>query len=375
MMSGYAHISSIQLFNILDHTFETDDIVRYRRLSIPYKTENGIGTHCIGSRSDGFNLQGSDVDIMSVLERFVVEDLNISVVQNKKICPLHTVYDYKSSGYVCLELYMQLNVNDDVDKFLKIVIHNCIIFYKDRWILSSMLFLNYFNKIFMRSVNGPSITNLKCLPIDTDNVFAFKCKSWPLIASEWLIRNRKLSWPSKTVIELIKSHGCHFVPIGEHNSSIKELQWRVSFVLSERMLVGTFNNVQFKVYGLLKLIKSEVLCRYKQNNDNENLINSYHMKTIMFWIIENTPEHMWIPQRLVFCLRLCLRYLKHFVEISFLPNYFLPVVNLFKKHANSDMNGLITTLDIFIKHPLTIVSGLTSLQYSISFIFKVMRWH
>ena len=73
----------------------------------------GMLCFAIGSRSDGFDLQDSDIDIMSVNQTFVVEDANISVEEKMTMSPLLIVYCSESSGYVCLKLYMKCNVDDD----------------------------------------------------------------------------------------------------------------------------------------------------------------------------------------------------------------------------------------------------------------------
>ena len=244
---------------------------------------------------------------------------------------------------------------------------NSTILYRDHFVISSRLFLNDLSRLLDTTTQCPSLQNL--LPYSgfdsSDWVLAIHYKSWPTIANEWLFRNREFSWPNQTLIEINKMIGCYFVSIGCPFSSIPDLQWRISFVLSEKCLVRSFNSVQFKVYGLLKIIKSELLSNYTCEDCGENLINSYHMKTIMMWVSENVPETLWIPKRLVLCLRICLRYLKHFVNIGYLPDYFLPNRNLLIKHANSEKEGLIRYFDNLITNPLVIFRSLDSLQDSI----------
>ena len=99
--------------------------------------------------------------------------------------------------------------------------------------------------------------------MSNDNVMAFKCKSWPKIADEWIQRHRKYAWPNSKLITHIKSKGCHTVPVGEYNSPYSHLEWRQSFVVSECALVRSFNHVQFKVYCLLKLLKLHLRDKYK----------------------------------------------------------------------------------------------------------------
>lgn len=69
-----------------------------------------------------------------------------------------------------------------------------------------------------------------------------------------------------------KNEGCHLMPIGskklredfladhfEKSMWIRDpLQWRLSFSLAEKKLVYSFNNTQFLVYGIFKLLNLEV---------------------------------------------------------------------------------------------------------------------
>ena len=379
-MSENSQNTSLQLFNILDFFFGTEELIRCRQFMFMYPVEikdlHGLSFHIIGSESDGFQLKSSDVDHMFVNERYTVAD--ISEVPSGRNCNLNLVYS-SQSAYVCLNFVKASCVDSIFDNNLVTTIYKIVdtlfrkssIYYNNRILLSSRLLINNINSLLQneKSVTGPSMENLFIHSGNTDNVLAFQCKSWPIIANEWLFRNRRFSWPSQTAINSIKDLGCNFVPVGDYNSSTTDLQWRVSFVLSEKVLVRNFNNVQFKVYGLLKLIKSEVLSVYKSENTDENLINSYHMKTTMFWIIENTPLKLWNPKRLVYCLMLCLRNLSHYVTIEYLPNYFLPTQNLFTKHANSRREGLIRSLDFLIANPLSLFSRLNTLQSGIDFYF------
>ena len=135
----------------------------------------------------------------------------------------------------------------------------------------------------------------------------------------------------------------------------------MSFVLSERYLVRTFNHVQFKVYGLLKLLEYERLDVRDNTPMNECMITSYHIKTTMFWALENTPTIIWTPERLILCFRLCVVYLRHFLRAKYLPNYFVPNYNLFRKLTNNNtaaINLIITRLDLVIAKPCEHLIGL-----------------
>ena len=279
-MSQSSFEFSIYLSHILDFIFGTEDAIRCKRLYHSIDYAKNWTSQMVGSFSDGFRLKDSDVDIMNVLNNYYVAD---SIYSSKSKCPLHLVFMPDSSGYACLE-YKRCLCGRKFFHLLYDGIKHSFIYNlcNDQLLISNTVFSCALNKSGALVV-GPSILNQNSLTYeqDNDNVYAFNCQSWPIIANEWIHRSRKYEWPSTNDITLIQSQGCQLVPVGEYDSPINFLQWRVSFVLSEKCLVRAFNNVQFKVYGMLKLLKSEMLYLYVRD-DNECLITSYHIKTTMF---------------------------------------------------------------------------------------------
>ena len=117
-----------------------------------------------------------------------------------------------------------------------------------------------------------------------DIVFAFQCSSWPSCSSEWLARKTHVNLPTLEVIAMCKTLGCLFVPVGHPNSDERNLLWRTSFSEQERLLITSFNSVQLKCYILLKIIKKELVVPRIPDS-----LSSYHLKTCMLYLMENTP--------------------------------------------------------------------------------------
>ena len=363
--------SSVCFSHVLDEVIGTDDKVRCTRLRFPMimitkLEEHGFHAHRIGSNADGFCQPcHTDIDTMYVWSRFsVADDTYISPEIQQQKCPLRVMFAPNSSGYA----YLAINKTcfDEQTIPIKVFCHDIkpvAIQYRGGILILNTIFINMFRNIFESpTVVGPSFVNIIEGDIDNDNVYAFQCKTWPVVANEWTQRRRKYPWPNYNVITLIKSQGCHFVPVGEYGSPMYSLLWRVSFVLSEKILIRSFNHVQFKVYGLLKLLKSSTLSAYKNDITNESCITSYHIKTTIMWAVENTPKHIWISERLIICFRLCLVYLRHFLKAKYLPNYFLPNGNLFRKLSNINTDSLISKLDMLISNPCAELINIPSLQ-------------
>ncbi|XP_070560246.1 nucleotidyltransferase MB21D2-like [Ptychodera flava] len=118
-----------------------------------------------------------------------------------------------------------------------------------------------------------------------DCALALVCKEWPSIAKKWETRDRK--WPASDVINAIIVAGCHVVPKSYPGEGGDEcLQWRLSFSLAERTLAHTFTEKQRMFYLVVKKI-------WRMYLKEPKVLSSYHMKTTMFWVSEQTPAEKW----------------------------------------------------------------------------------
>ena len=167
----------------------------------------------------------------------------------------------------------------------------------------------------------------------SDTVFALSCIEWPECAREWLSRRRIHGWPSKELIKQCKSLGFIVVSACHPASDEKQFQWRISFSHQERLLVTQFNSVQLKCYILLKIIKKELIKQYIK----EDTLTSYHLKTCMLYILENTPSELWVPENLVGCLIMCLRQIHFWIRDEKIPNYFIPGENMLDRITKPEL--------------------------------------
>ena len=135
------------------------------------------------------------------------------------------------------------------------------------------------------------------------------------------------------MINNCKELGCLFVPVGHPHSEEQHLLWRISPSHQERLLLTSFNSVQLQCYILLKLIKKEVIGRLIEGES----LSSYHCKTCMLYIIENTPEDFWNPENLVVCLESSLRLLEDWTIKGVCPNYFMPAENMFERRIHGEL--------------------------------------
>ncbi|XP_052075908.1 cyclic GMP-AMP synthase-like [Mytilus californianus] len=112
----------------------------------------------------------------------------------------------------------------------------------------------------------------------------------------------------------------------------------MSFSVGEKFLINTFTHTQLLCYVLLK-----ILLKNSINIDSgcKELLCSYHMKTVLFWVSEELPLSEWRPENLTSCFMRCLRRLIYFVEYSMCPHYFIPENNLFENKMNGQSREIL----------------------------------
>ena len=190
--------------------------------------------------------------------------------------------------------------------------------------------------------HGPAICyggNIGYMTVDF--VYAFSVTQLPDCVEEWTSRTRHYNWPPVDVIDYCKTLGCLFVPVGHPHSDEQHLEWRLSLSHQERLLVSQFSLVQHKCYILLKLWKKDVLPSWI----GQESLSSYHCKTCMFYMIENTPGDFWRPENLLGCFVACLKLFLFWTTNGICPNYFIPAENMFDRRIDGKLqNNLQQTL-------------------------------
>ncbi|KAK3104969.1 hypothetical protein FSP39_014289 [Pinctada imbricata] len=282
-----------------------------------------------GSLADGFVLPGSDVDIMQWHDdHVIVQDSSlISRYRHTKPNIFLMHLNREKQGFVKLECISTETASENV-RFSLLNIDG-------KQIVSSTKYLRYiYHKAHSsesQSINGPCIRSTTFLGIEKDIATCLRCDFWPDDIREFLRRRRTYDWPSPSQLEQISNEGIHLVSIGSRSQTISgmwvhdSIEWRYSFSLAEKNLVHLFNGVQFRIYGLMKMILNDLLIPHIP----ANTLCSYFIKTTMFWVIEESPNCIWRNDNVIHLLDLCLRKLIFYVYIEYCPNYFIPTQNIF----------------------------------------------
>ncbi|KAL3857009.1 hypothetical protein ACJMK2_011712 [Sinanodonta woodiana] len=156
----------------------------------------------------------------------------------------------------------------------------------------------------------------------------------PYQAFHWFSRSRAFNWPPRQIIDVIKETAALLVPVGHKLSPEQHLEWRLSFSFGEKLLTWKFNSTQYKCYVMLKFIKNTFI-----NLNGNEYLTSYHLKTCMFYLIENTPTSLWRPHNMLLCIDLCLKLLLSWIECKNCPNYFIPEENMFLGRILGSVQG------------------------------------
>lgn len=134
------------------------------------------------------------------------------------------------------------------------------------------------------------------------------------------------------MIKRAKEDGIHLVPTGYKGSNYANIEWRFSFSGTELNLVHTWPNTLKKCYFLLKLLKKTITI---QAPSLVHALSSYHIKTALFWLVEETGVEYWVRHSMSECLMHSLEHLLKFVDRGCIPHYFLKDNNLFDAEAGT----------------------------------------
>nr|XP_022304030.1 uncharacterized protein LOC111111375 [Crassostrea virginica] len=292
-----------------------------------------------GSIREGFRLKGSDVDFMLWPNNHrVIFDMSQSE-HNETVNKTLILSDSSESppGFTLLQLLTPTTYRR---------IQSACVPMNDRLYISSSQYRKQTQTHRFPGSKGHGPCESGEVPggLEYDFAWCFACDFWPLSASSWI--DRCLSWPDREVVNEIVSNGCHFVPIGNPLGLHEHEEWRISFSLAEHKLVHSMNHCQFLTYGLLKIFLKEVID--KQSEETCKLLCSYHMKTVIFWVIQQNAVPLWCPQNLLVGFWVCFKLLLKWVYEGVCPNFFIPENNLFlsKVHGSAQRKLFLELQDL-----------------------------
>ncbi|XP_063397368.1 uncharacterized protein LOC134681645 [Mytilus trossulus] len=360
MLKNMSHSKAecLHFYEYLCQKIGSETIVRARRLTSitddATRSSKLIPNITSGSKGEGLDLKGSDIDIMIIHPLYVIYESNKDVVHDRRKVFVMDTEDTPPC-FTLLQSYT------NVDKELNCIKQN-LRQHRGKTLLSSELYKSQLTKNkdsfpeYKPQIHGP------CLSIcdeSLDLAYCLKCDKWVSQAKPWISRSRSI-WPSSELISKITSCGILFVPIGNKGSINEHLQWRISFSVAEKILIYSFSHTQLLCYALLKTLLKEIVNGKKELKD---LLCSYFLKTLMFWMLEENDTSVWRPDNIIPCFMACLKRLLYCVEYSTLLHYFIPNNNLFYlRFNNKQRNSFINVLKKSYQNGIQIFSSSQTLQ-------------
>ncbi|XP_052690425.1 uncharacterized protein LOC128168268 [Crassostrea angulata] len=314
-----------------------------------------------GSHREGFRLKGSDFDYM-----FWPNDHRVIIDMSQYCNTANTTLILSDSsksppGFALLELLTRSRYRQ-VDLA-------CVTLNERVYISSSTYRQLTCSSVIPNSIeHGPCGSGYIGETIEYDIAWSFVSDCWPPSASSWI--DRCHSWPGPEVVDDIIRNGFHFVAIGHPLGPHKNEEWRISFSQAEYKIVNSMNHCQFLTYGLLKLFLKEVM--NQQSEDTNKLLCSYHMKTIVFWAIQQNTLPYWCPQNLLAGFWVCFKLLLKWVYEGVCPNFFIPQNNLFltKIHGHAQNRLFLQLHELYKKGLACLLQSYSIRSYIIDVLYN-----
>ena len=192
---------------------------------------------------------------------------------------------------------------------------------------------------------------------EVDRVPAIECMGWPVDANEWKTRQPR-NWPSAELVENISTSGFMIVPKPSDISGDTKREWRLSFSNPEAKLLDSFNECQAKVYYLLR----SLYVRYLKEK-LRGVLTSYHLKTVMFWMLEKEEHSAWSEESILEMFFRVLRKLLKFTKDGFCPHYFVRSHNLFFKTSKPTLEDTSREIARILDDPLVAFDNLVNQSF------------
>ncbi|KAK3100105.1 hypothetical protein FSP39_014839 [Pinctada imbricata] len=338
--------------SLISHLYK-ESSKRQQRIIQRIKVENYVLQELLhlplfvaGSRADGSNDSFSDIDLNYLVQNFLVmrdgdkiiasTDKDILILRQGNCYPGYCKLEFSSGTPSDVQRILTYQAHTNKKNVADGLLSNSDFLAKARELVP-VLFKNFGGSLRnLKNIHGPCVTPTHTIGKDEgtemDLAFCIQCDHWPDMANEWLDRYRPNGWPGFDLIQRIRNYKCWFVPIGfSEEEEKRDVEWRVSFTIAERDLMWSLQPTQLLCVEFLKSFVS-----HKLEHKFPNLLCSYFLKTIMFWLFEESPVSFWQSQNLIECMKGSINKLIQSLASRECPHYFIRNNNLFvKKHGDS----------------------------------------
>ena len=159
--------------------------------------------------------------------------------------------------------------------------------------------------------------------------WAFRCTCARDLLKEWRDRPRPHGWPPRDVIEEVMEQEAQVVPVECSDRGRHKLEWRACFVKGEFKLSESLNEVQYKVFIILKSINKTRIQPLLPN------MSTYLVKNVVFWMVEREPQTNFRKENIYCLVRKGLQSMLTAISSNCLQYYLIPGVNLLLEKIDS----------------------------------------
>ncbi|KAL5008697.1 hypothetical protein ScPMuIL_014278 [Solemya velum] len=328
-----------QLAKYIDNIDYVSDII----------TQSGMVSYSTGSRPEGIGLDllQSDFDQMLCTEGYQIIHKSSDWVYNPRLLLVLTDTSKVHPGFCLLRL-----MNKDEPTCIRAcdaVQFICTTNHQELQVLNHKFLL--FGDIY--HPHGPAHT--LNAGVDVDTVPCLNAH-WPPGARDWIHRPRPSNFPPKNLVGNAEVEGAHVVPVGYKFSESREIEWRFSFSLLELKIIQIWPTTTIHCYFCLKLLQKSLT---KCLPELPNILSSYHIKTVLFWLVEETGIGFWNDNCLVECLMFSVSRLFDSIANCCIPHYFMGH-NLLEKDEKIQRN-LMRLLSSFVADRARLCQEITSM--------------
>ncbi|CAC5377418.1 unnamed protein product [Mytilus coruscus] len=230
-----------------DEIVGSEKVVKYRRLF--FKVYEIVQNNFLspskyiipsGSKAEGLNLPGSDIDIMLISKKYIVYESKLETDIARSTINTHILVidtDNAQPGFALLRVQNELFCEQHF------VERN-----EDGIYLSSKLYLlNFATKYTYHKINGPCISNRDG---KLDAAHSLKCPQWPSVAKDWATRKRSSGWPSVFLVSDITCvvsgwtlQALNFYLCGQYHIALSILEFAMSLSSSEQLIISPFYDI------------------------------------------------------------------------------------------------------------------------------------
>ena len=122
-----------------------------------------------------------------------------------------------------------------------------------------------------------------------------------------------------------------------YNSNIHRRIFRLQFIYNfvECSTFQRAKSIFYILYFSLSLVLS-LLLKDQGNDTTVEVINNYHMKTVMMWACELKPASWWNSKNIFVTCCSLIKSVLNWLKLGFCQHYFIRTCNLFKANGNNE---------------------------------------